>query len=436
MTARVVAEVLHLTPHLGGGVGKALSGLVSNSLIRHRIACLERPEKSQFLNQITSRGTDVVIAPSPEELAQMAGQADIVQLEWWSHPRSFKALCTTHFPPMRLLVWYHISGLSTPLFPRGLLEAAHLNLFTSTSSLESPEHSRLAENSPSRFSVAHSCGGFFGFKPPQRSHSAPLTAGYVGTLSFSKLHPRFVDYLAAVKSPDFTVRMIGDITSREALEEQARKAGCPEVLSFAGYSVSIAQELSRLDVLSYLLNPRHYGTSENALLEAMAMGVIPIVLDNPSERLLVDHERTGLVVRTPEDFARAIDRLSSSPTLRRELSESAMSETSSRFNLTAMHKTFSGHYANLLDQSPSSFDFRALLGSSPSDWFLSTQSKPQLFTSVYSTLSPDPFELPIMLEQTKSSVFHFSREFPTDPLLRSWAKALSRRFAIDRSSSL
>ena len=52
-----MTQVLHLTAHLGGGVGKALSGIVrqakdSGSKFQHVIICLEEPEKSQFAVEI------------------------------------------------------------------------------------------------------------------------------------------------------------------------------------------------------------------------------------------------------------------------------------------------------------------------------------------------------------------------------------------------
>ena len=46
-------EVLHITTHMGGGVGKVLSGVASytarmNTSYRHRILLLEQPEKTNF----------------------------------------------------------------------------------------------------------------------------------------------------------------------------------------------------------------------------------------------------------------------------------------------------------------------------------------------------------------------------------------------------
>jgi len=78
----------------------------------------------------------------------------------------------------------------------------------------------------------HSCGGFDGLTPPYRDPSAPLVAGYLGSLNFAKLHPRYVDFLAAVAIPEFSVRMIGDATNKEILERQCQQAGRRGMLEF------------------------------------------------------------------------------------------------------------------------------------------------------------------------------------------------------------
>ena len=36
------------------------------------------------------------------------------------------------------------------------------------------------------------------------------------------------------------------------------------------------------------------------------MGIVPIVLDNPAERQIVDDGYTGLIVNSPDEFAEAL----------------------------------------------------------------------------------------------------------------------------------
>ena len=87
-------RVLHLTPHLGGGVGKALSSLLieaikSDSAFDHTLAILEAPEKNEWLTKVVDQGCAVHIEPELDSLKALIENADIVQLEWWNHPLIF-----------------------------------------------------------------------------------------------------------------------------------------------------------------------------------------------------------------------------------------------------------------------------------------------------------------------------------------------------------
>ena len=422
--------VLHLTPHLGGGVGKALSGLVRHtpaaSGIRHAIVCLEAPEKNQFVAQLAAAGCPVTACPTPEELAAQVAQADIVQLEWWGHPATFAALCQAALPPLRLLVWCHISGLHTPRIPSALLAAAGCGLLTSPATLTAPEVARLPEAVRQRLAVVHSSGGFDGLIPPVRTADEPLRAGYLGSLNFAKLHPHLIAFLAAVPLADFRLRLIGDTTNRAVLERQAWAAGLADSLDFRGYTTDVATELAAINVMPYLLNPRHYGTTENALLEAMAMGVVPVVLDNPAERCLVEDGRTGLMVRTPREFGEAMAWLARHPEERQQLGAQAAATVRERFAVEAMVTAFARHYRQLQARAKVRVPFAELFGPTPADWFLACQGQPELFTDPQGFAAADAFVIPGLRERTKGSVFHFGHYFPQDSRLSQWQEAVAR----------
>jgi len=176
----------------------------------------------------------------------------------------------------------------------------------------------------------------------------------------------------------------------------------------------------------YLLNPNHYGTTENALLEAMACGAVPVVLNNPIEMSIVQNGRTGLVVDSPESFARAISLLNRDPEARRRMGEAARADVLSRFSLETTAQQLNGHYRRVMDMAKRDMDFAFVFGSTPSDWFLSCLGSSQL-------LFDDPdgcghrderLQHPVLYERTKSSAFHFLHYFPDDARLRKWATLL------------
>ncbi len=424
-------KVLHLTAHLGGGVGKALSGLAAQasaslSSVRHDFVCFEKLKKSQFADLIRACGSKVIVRPDNDQLDALIRAADIVQLEWWNHPATMKYLCSRMLPAMRLIIWSHVSGLHTPIIPQGLILASHRFLFTSACSFQSQESINLPAVVKNRLDFVHSSGGFSGLPTFRRRFDEPLAVGYFGSLNFSKLNPSFVDYLAAVGIPGFTVRMIGDAVNRDVLNHQCERCRKPDMLDFRGFTNNVGDELAAINVLAYLLNPTHYGTTENALLEAMAMGIVPVVLNNPAECQIVENRITGLIVNSPVEFAEAIQWLSSNPHERDKLGEQAAKSVREQYSIEKVESSLNSHYMDVFAMSKKEIAFREVFGNEPAKWFLSCQEDKSIFAAGGNILLDGnlPF-LDGLIEKKKGTVFHFHRYFPDDLELKLWAKNLS-----------
>ncbi len=423
-------QVLHLTAHLGGGVGKALSGLVaqantSGSGVKHLFVLLEAPEKDQFVNQVRDCGCEVIVCPDNKRLEKLMSDSDIIQLEWWNHPATIKHLCSVSIPPIRLITWCHVSGLYNPVIPQGLIRASQKFLFTSQCSFESKEVMSLGSEFRGRLGVVSSSGGFKGLPERRPAADEPIAVGYIGSLNFAKLHPRYVDYLAAVRIPGFRVRMIGDLINQDVLNQQCDRVGKTGMLEFRGYVSNIASELSLINVLAYLLNPEHYGTTENALLEAMAMGIVPIVLDNPAERQIVKDHTTGLIVHSPGEFAEAIERLSRNPDERQKIGNQAAKSVRERFSAEKMEASLNLYYQEILSMEKRKIEFSEVFGKDPAQWFLSCQKDKHIFGEDGSISADSSVPLGYgLFEKNKGTVFHFSAYFPDNIKLKLWSKNL------------
>lgn len=412
-------------------MGKVLANLAAESRrrqdgITHTVACLEKVEKTQFVEQVQAHGGEVLISPSREVLEQHISGADIVQLEWWHHPIVAGWMCSGNWPPMRLVVWSHVSGLHPPEIPPAFVGVPHRFLFTSPCSLDHPALAALKTTLGERMGVVVSSGGFaelpsYVVRRPGQS----LRVGYIGTLNFSKMHPKIVDFVAAVRLPKFRLSLVGDPTTGDRLLTEATAKGCAERFELRGYQSNIAKELENCDVLAYVLNPLHYGTAENALLEAMAMGVVPIVLNNPAERHLVQHMETGLVVTGPEEFADALGWLATHQAERARLSANAASTVRTTFSIERTADGLWRHYEAVLGQNKRTFDFRPVFGRDPADWFRSCQgSEVWRFCDDANTKQIVGRGPEFLYEKTKSSVFHYQNVFPTDARLARWAQSL------------
>jgi L-malate glycosyltransferase len=424
-------RILHLTPHLGGGVGSALSTLValaqtSQAEHEHVIVCLEEPEKTQFVDKARNSGCRVEIAPSPAKLRAEIEDSDIVQLEFWNHPATLQMLCTYELPEMRLLVWCHVSGLHYPSIPQRLLTLAHKFVFTSECSMEAPEVTSVDIALSKEFGVVSGGGGLDQLPEPDFVHKAelPFSAGYLGSLNFAKLHPDFVSYLAAVRIPEFNLKIFGDETNRAVLERQALERNRPNLFDFRGYTSDVPTELSGIDMMPYLLNPHHYGTGEIALLEAMAMGVVPIVLDNPAETSIVQDGKTGLVVRSIEEFANAVEWLSTHTNERLEMARAASADIRKKYTFQNMGTSMTKHYASVLKKPKTVVAFTEVFGDKPSDWFRAFHRDNSMFQDDGTVNLKTGQTYHALFERTKGSAFHFLDYFPKDATLQKWVGTL------------
>ena len=121
---------------------------------------LEEPRDRRYAEMIEAGGARVIVADGLDQVARLAGAADIVQFEFWNHPRLFECLAHCAFPAMRSVFWSHISGLSKPLIPPGLMEEAGRFVFTTEASRSIPSIAVLPETARKKIAVINSGFGF------------------------------------------------------------------------------------------------------------------------------------------------------------------------------------------------------------------------------------------------------------------------------------
>jgi glycosyltransferase involved in cell wall biosynthesis len=425
-------KIVHLTAHLGGGIGKAVSDLVVNAPaiddeIVHQVVSFEKTQKTFFSRRIEESGVEIIVQPDHDILCRLINDADIVQLEWWNHPATLKALCRQPLPPMRLIIWCHVSGLFNPIIPPTLIQTADRFLFTSPCSYDSQAVKSFQASQRDKLAVVSSCGGFNHLSRQQVDAGNGISVGYFGSLNFSKLHPDYIQFLKAATIPGLTVKMIGDVINEEELELQCQFYRCETRLEFAGYAKDPGETLSSLNVLAYLLNPEHYGTTENALLEAMAMGVVPIVLDNPAERHIVEHLQTGLVVRNAIEFNEALHWLDRNPDEHMRISETAAKSVRKRYTKENLVSSMHVHYMDVMAGEKKNTPFTTIFGKTSAQWFLSCQAHPSIFVNNKKAVHEiSPYAMHGLFEQNKGTVYHFSNYFPDDRQLKVWAEGLRR----------
>lgn len=433
MTAPRPWSLLHLTPHLGGGVGRALVGLAEadrrwpRQAPQRTVLCLEAPEKTGAVARLGALGVTVLTLRDGSQLPALVRSHDIVQCEFWNHPLTFEALARIGHTPARLLFWCHVSGLHFPRLPAALWQQPFPVVLSAACSLRSADPGLQQAVARGQAQVISSAAGFEHW--PQAERTAPqdgaLRLGYLGSLNEAKMHPQYVDWLAAATPAGAQIEVLGDETHPGVLAQRCRELGRPDLMRLPGFCHDVPRALARWDAMPYLLNPHHYGTAELALLEAMASGVVPVVGDQPCETEIVRDGDTGCVVRSPAELAHTLRDLAADPAQRARIAQRASECVRDTFTSERQTSAFRALHSQMMDQPRQSVDWLARVGAQPWQRFLST---------VPDRLSYRPGRRPQLplgtarhahLEYTKGSVHHFARCHPHDAQLQAWSRAIA-----------
>ena len=371
-------NILHIAPHLGGGVGKAHAALRTAlpGEIEQTFVLLEAPRDRRHVDALECGGARVVVAGSLDYVMRLAHKADIVQFELWNHPRLFECLARCPFPAMRSVFWSHVSGLGKPFIPPGLIDAAMRFVFTTEASRANPSMAFVSEQARGRTAVVNSGFGFSAVDLPARARGRKPAIAYLGTVDFAKMHPGFFDAVDRLAPADIRVSVWGAVEPSGEVAARARAMRHPERIVFRGQTAEPARALGEADIFFYPLQRDHYGTAENALIEAMSLGLVPVVLDNAAERAIVRDGETGFVARSIDEAASLLEMLLASPGPRERVSRNAMGHVARTRTPKQSAHDFMILWLGLIATAPQPCDFARAIGTSPADWYAATQRLP------------------------------------------------------------
>jgi len=398
--------VLHIAAHMGGGVGKVLSNvaIAEGNEFNHHIILLEKPIDTVFTDKLTR--SELTIAPSLDVIRELVRCADIVQLDWWNHPLMAELMYNLRDIPIRSVVWSHTAGCYYPYIKPDFVTLPDHFIFSSHYSKDNPHWSLLDIYKMKNISVINSSGGFADTQDVKPVPHDGFNVGYVGTLGYMKLLPEFVEYCKSISDiPGIKFVMIGRIPEPNLVLQDAKDAGIADKFVFKGYVKDLPAELAKLDVIGYLLNPYHFGTTENALLEAMSMGVPPVCIDQCSEKYLIRNEYTGILVNGKQHYKNIMASLYVNPDLRYDLGRSARSYVLNNLGLQNTVNRLNSVYRDVIRNHKRCVAFDEVFGSTPHEWYRAGCPPSVTGFSKYLT------------DSTKGSVAQWHKYFVQDPQL-------------------
>jgi glycosyltransferase involved in cell wall biosynthesis len=401
-------RLLHVAPHLGGGVGKAHAALQSvlPGQVERTFVLLEPPRDRRYVDLIQRHGARVIVADNLDQVASLAADADIVQFEFWNHPRLFECLAKCDFPAMRSVFWSHISGVAEPLIPVGLMDMAMRFVFTTSASLGAASIACLPGDTKNKLAVINSGFGFAHAMPIARPRDWKPSIAYLGTVDFVKMHPGFFNALDSVDHHDVRASVWGAVDRSGPVPERASAMRHPERVTLCGETADPFSALSVADIFFYPLQSGHYGTAENALIEAMSLGLTPIVMSNPAEMAIVRDGETGLVARSIEEAGSLLRRLLVSPVLRERISRSAAADVAETRTAVNSVRDFMVLWLGLLAKPVQHHNFRYAVGDDAAGWFMATQGT--------TGSERKPWDVSNSRRSSKGTLAHFESVFPGD----------------------
>jgi glycosyltransferase involved in cell wall biosynthesis len=174
--------------------------------------------------------------------------------------------------------------------------------------------------------------------------------GNVAYITEQKGHDTLVRALGILKSKGiaFQAFIAGDGDLREANERLSRELNLgPESLRFLGIRKDVPELLAASDIFALSSNDEGLGTS---LLDAVHSGCTLVGTAVGGIPEIIHHEKTGLIspARDPESFARNLERLLLSPTLRKDLADNAKTFVDEEFSLKKMVEGNLENYRQLI----------------------------------------------------------------------------------------
>jgi hypothetical protein len=278
-------KILHITPHLGGGVGTVICDwMKKDNNNKYVVASLDSINPKSLMSLVQSRTPYISNAGKASyTLNRLIVKSDVVILHYWPHPL-IKELLSHSLPFCRMAIWCHNNSIYTGA------ELNYPDVWIDTSPIQG--HGKYIWSTGDM-------GRFLEIKP--KAHEG-FNIGYVGTISYKKIHPEWYPMCEEIKRriPEARFTFIG---------ENLTAVQGSDWMTFTGKVDDVTPYLAEFDVFGYPLRPDHYGTAEQVLGEAMAAGVVPVVMDNECEKTIIMDAITGFICRSGKEYIKKIERL-------------------------------------------------------------------------------------------------------------------------------
>jgi len=328
-------KILHIVPHLGGGVGNVICDWMEKVGPEDPVVCcLDYINKkaTAMLNNSRIEWFDNLSDRLIIKLDMLMGlfDIDIVLVHWWDHPM-LEELIKTEFPACRLIFWCH----KNYNIPTNIIQYPDLCIGTS-----------LIQNMPDGYIWSTvNMDKFINNYPTEHNR---FNIGYVGTADYKKLHTNFVPMCQEIhrRIPNSKFTIVGDYN----LPEDLAKSPDFDFMNFVGKKDDVKCYYTNMDVFGYPLRSDHYGTCEQVIGEAMASGLPVVCMDNPCERTIIEEGVAGFLCKDEQEYIDNIEHLYYKPELRNFMGKNSRQAAVGIYNIKNMITAWDATFKDIMQK--------------------------------------------------------------------------------------
>ncbi len=318
-------NILHITPHLGGGLGTVIGGWVEKDRRNHhRIVCLD------YVNDKAKRELTGFLLGSMtgnmEVAKRLIPSADIVVCHYYDHP-ILTELFSYPIPDCRLIFWCHKN------IQYSQKEVDFPDIWIDTSPIQG--HGK----------YIWSTGNMNRFMTIKLKQHEGFNVGYIGTVDYRKMHPNWLamcwEIIKAIPDVHFTI--VGEQNIGITKNHDDR-------WTFTSKVDDVVLYLSEMDVFGYPLRSDHYGTCEQVLGEAMAAGIVPVCMDNPAEKLIIEDGKNGYLEPDEANYIDAIRFLYKHPDARSRMGNRVRNRAQQIYSIDVMISKWNEVFESMMQQ--------------------------------------------------------------------------------------
>jgi glycosyltransferase involved in cell wall biosynthesis len=323
-----MTTVLHIIKGLSlGGAARALITCANRCAkiggTEHAVVSL-LPPTTEALQLANDSGLPTVNAPDNSTLISVIRKHDIVHVHFWNSPGMYELL-RSDLPPMRLLIKFNIGGAFPPhVITRDLVEFADRIQTTGPFAYDLPVFAQLSgEERFAKVRMSYGASDFSRIEGVRPKPHDEYNVTYIGTVSFSKMHPEFISFCHDVNVDDVRFIVCGSGDAAQEIERQAAGFGIQDRFDFQKETEDIRSILSVTDVFGYPLCEDNYASGELILQEVAYAGIPAVILNTGGAARLVVDNFTGYVTHSRTEYAKAIEYLYYHPEERERLGNNA-----------------------------------------------------------------------------------------------------------------